>query len=134
MEISDLLPYIFAILTGVSSWFSSYFMATKKSKQDLQSLEKINKHDLEKLMKQHEIDIESLKEKHSLEIKSINNEHKNKLEIIKLEHENELSRKSQEIEKSATFGAIEKMLGNTNINDVLKLLDNPQFQKHIKNK
>ena len=96
MEIMDLLPYVMAVLTGIGSWMGSYFMSTKKNKQELKSLSESNKHEIEKLMKQHEVDINSLKEKHKLEMDRANLEHKHKLEIMEKENQNLILQKQQE--------------------------------------
>jgi flagellar biosynthesis component FlhA len=96
MEIMDLLPYAMAVFTGIGSWIGSYFMSTKKSKQDLKSLSESNKHEIEKLMKQHEVDINSLKEKHELKMDKVNVEHKHRLEIMEKENQNHILQKQQE--------------------------------------
>jgi hypothetical protein len=58
MEIKELLPYTFAIVTGIGSWFGSYIMATRKSKREFnQEIEKLNiahKHQLELMEKQNQ--------------------------------------------------------------------------------
>ena len=58
MEFEDVLPYIFAIVTGIGSWIGSYIMATKKSKKEFEhEIEKLNiahKHQLELLEKQNQ--------------------------------------------------------------------------------
>jgi len=133
MEFLDLLPYFVAVITGVGSWLGSYFMATKKSKQELKSLEESNKHEIEKLMKRHEVNIESLKEKHLLEMDKRSDEHEKKIEIMGLEHQNELLRKSQELENSVKFNAMGEMFSSPEkIKGLLDLIEDPKLKPFMK--
>ena len=62
-----------------------------------------------------------------------NTEHKHRVEIIELEHKNELARIEQEFEASAKYNAIGDLFSNPEkMLDMLKLLENPNFQKHAK--
>ena len=133
MELKEILPYIVAILSGLSSWVGSYIMATKKSKQELKTLEESNKHEIDKLMKQHEIDLESIKEKHKLEMENKNAEHEHKIEVIELEHRNKLAKIEQEHEASAKYGAIEDLVSNPDkLLGLLEVVNNPKYKKFIK--
>jgi len=55
-----LIAIVPAFITGIGS----LFVALKKCKSEIKTLEVNNRHEIEKLMKQHEIDIENLKEKY----------------------------------------------------------------------
>ena len=130
MEIMDLLPYAMAVLTGIGSWVGSYFMSTKKSKQDLKSLSESNKHEIEKLMKQHEVDINSLKEKHELEMDKANIEHKHKLEIMEKENQNLILQKQQEQKATEQSMLMQGMAGG--LGPMLTgLLNTPEMQNQL---
>lgn len=131
MNIKELMPYIIAILSGIGSWIGSYAMATKKAKQDINTLKIQNEHDIEKLMSQHKLDLDALKEKHKLEIETKMKEHEHKLEIIQKEHENELIRKEKELEDTAKYGAIKDLMGGVFGNMLGSAVNTPEMQEMI---
>lgn len=94
------LPYLVSVFTA---WLA-YKEATKKSKLELDKLEKSHKNDLEKLMKQHEIDIENLKEKHKLEMEMKDKENQHEIEMQKLKSQSTIEEKNKELEGSALYG------------------------------
>ena len=73
------LPYVVSILCAFISGFTSYSVARKQSKADMQKLEK-----------QHELDIEKEREKFALEKEKMEIEHKHQLELIQKEAESNL--------------------------------------------
>lgn len=78
-----LIAVIPAIITGAGS----LFIALKKCRNEIKTLETNNKHEIEKLMKQHEINIEDLKEKHRLDSERKQQEHDLKIKEMKIECE-----------------------------------------------
>ncbi len=127
MEVKELLPYVVAILTGISSWIGSYFMSTKKFKQDMSTLKEQNKYDLERLMNQHKLDLEALKEKHNMEMKLKDKEHGHQLEIMQKQHDNELIRKEKELEDTVKYDAMGGLFSNI----MNTAMNNPKIQNQI---
>lgn len=74
------LPYIVSVLCAVISGFTSYIIARKQTKADL-----------EKMEKQYSLDIESEREKFSMEMEKKEIEHKYQLELMQKEYENKIS-------------------------------------------
>lgn len=100
--IKTILPYVISVITA---WLS-YKEATKKTKLELDKIEKDHKNDLEKLIKQHEIDIENLKEKHNLEMESKDKDYKHEIEMQKLKSQTSIDEKTKELEGNALYGVM----------------------------
>lgn len=73
------LPYIVSVLCAAIAGFTSYSVARKQSKADIQKLEK-----------QYELDIEKEREKFAMEKEKMELEHKHQLELKQKETENQL--------------------------------------------
>lgn len=73
------LPYIVSVLCAFISGLTSYSVARKQSKADLQKLEK-----------QYELDIEKERERFALEKEKMEIEHRHQLELIQKEAESNL--------------------------------------------
>ena len=128
--LNDILVYIIPILTSIGTGIASYLKATKKSKQELKTLEESNKHEIAKLMKQHEVDIESLKEKHKVEMEKGESDHKYKIEIINLEHKNELAMRQQDhkITEKDIIANLDKL---SEIPGLANILNNQGFKSNM---
>ena len=74
------LPYIVSILCAFVSGISSYFVARKQSK-----------HDIEVIVKQHEVDLEALERQHQMEVEKIDLEHSHQMELKEKDFETQLS-------------------------------------------
>lgn len=74
------LPYIVSVLCAVIAGFTSYAVARKQAKVDMQ-----------KLQKEHELDIEKEREKFKMEKEKMEIEHRHQLELQKKEAENSIS-------------------------------------------
>jgi len=77
---STYLPYIVSVLCAMIAGFTSYAVARKQTKADLQ-----------KLQKQHELDIEKEREKFAMEKEKMEIEHRHQLELREKEFEAQLS-------------------------------------------
>lgn len=73
------LPYIVSVLCATIAGFTSYAVARKQSKTDIQKLEK-----------QYELDIEKEREKFTMEKEKLELEHKHQLELKQKEMENQV--------------------------------------------
>lgn len=73
------LPYIVSVLCAAIAGFTSYAVARKQSKADIQKLEK-----------QYELDIEKEREKFAMEKEKLELEHRHQLELKQKEMENQL--------------------------------------------
>ena len=73
------MPYIVSVLCAIISGFTSYAVARRQAKADIQRLEK-----------QHELDIEKEREKFAMEKEKMELEHKHQLELKQKEMENQL--------------------------------------------
>lgn len=73
------LPYVVSVLCAAIAGFTSYAVARKQSKADIQKLEK-----------QYELDIEKEHEKFTMEKEKLELEHKHQLELKQKEMENQL--------------------------------------------
>lgn len=73
------LPYIVSVLCALIAGFTSYSVARKQAKADMQKLEK-----------QYELDIEKEREKFSMEKEKLEIEHKYQLELLHRGNENAL--------------------------------------------
>ena len=131
MNFSEIVPYLFTIGTGLLSWCGSYIMASRKSKQEMNSLRISNQHDLEKLMNQHKLDLDSLREQQKLELEKIEKEHQHKLELLQLQHENEMQRKEKELEDSAKFGTMKDIMGGVLGGIMNNAINSPEMQEEI---
>ena len=131
MKLSQILPYVVAIITGFCSWLGSYIMTSKKLKQEMRSLMLSNQHEIEKLMSQHKLDLESLEAKHKLDIDLLNREHQHKLELMEKEHENDMIRKEKELEGTAKYGAIKDIMGGAVSEMLTSALRAPDIQTEI---
>lgn len=108
-----LIAVIPAIITGAGS----LFIALKKCRNEIKTLETNNK---------HEINIEDLKEKHRLDSERKQQEHDLKIKEMKIECENEILRKEKELENQAKYGAM---------GDIFKgMFSSPELQKEIDKK
>ena len=117
-----LIAIVPALITGIGS----LFIALKKCKSEIKTLEINNKHEIEKLMKQHEIDIENLKEKYRLQFEAKQQEHDLKIKEMKIECENEILKKEKEFENQAKYGAM---------GDIFKgMFSSPELKKEIDKK
>lgn len=76
---STYLPYIVSVLCAAIAGFTSYAVARKQTKADMQ-----------KLQKQHELDIEKEREKFSMEKEKMEIEHRHQLELLQKQSENNL--------------------------------------------
>lgn len=76
---STYLPYIVSVICAIIAGFTSYAVARKQAKADMQRLEK-----------QYELDIEKEREKFALEKEKMEIEHRNQLELLQKESENNL--------------------------------------------
>lgn len=74
------LPYIVSVVCAVIAGFSSYLVARKQAKADIQRLEK-----------QFELDIEKEREKFAMEKEKMEMEYHHQLEMQKKDFENTLS-------------------------------------------
>lgn len=103
---NTLLPYIVSVLCAVISGLTSYAVARKQAKADMQKLEK-----------QHELDIEKEREKFEMEKEKMEIEHCHQLELLQKESEN-------------TIGA---SITNTLITEAMKMpVVRQQFSQGIK--
>lgn len=73
------LPYIVSVVCAVISGFTSYAVARKQAKADMQKLEK-----------QYQLDIEKEREKFEMEKERMEIEHRHQLELLQKESENAL--------------------------------------------
>lgn len=73
------LPYIVSVICAAIAGFTSYAVARKQAKADMERLEK-----------QHELDIEKEHERFSLEIERMKLEHAHQLELKQKEMETQL--------------------------------------------
>ena len=73
------MPYIVTILCSFISGFTSYLIARRQSKSDIQEL-----------VKKHELDIEKEREKFAMEKERMEIEHKHQLELKQKDMENNL--------------------------------------------
>ncbi len=71
------LPYIVSVICAAIAGFTSYSVARKQAKADIQKLEK-----------QHELDIEKEREKFAMEKEKMELEHQHQLELLQKEAEN----------------------------------------------
>lgn len=76
----DYLPYIVSVLCAVISGISSYAIARKQAKNDINAI-----------TKQHEVDLEALERKHKLELEKLDLEHAHQLELQEKDFEAKLS-------------------------------------------
>jgi|GEM_PF-918244 len=131
--LKELAPYLVSIITALASGIGAYFMSGKKFKQELQTLKTNNELDINKLIKQHEINIEAIKEKHKLEMDAKEREHKYNLEILQEKAKNEILIKQKELEGSAMYGSMGKIMENAvsgNTDGILNLINlKKQFSK-----
>lgn len=74
------LPYIVSVLCAFISGVSSFLIARKQSKNDIN-----------KIIKQHEMDLDALERKHQMELEKINLEHEHQMEIQEKDFEVKLS-------------------------------------------
>ena len=77
---STYLPYIVSVFCAVIAGFTSYTVARKQAKADIQKLEK-----------QHELDIEKEREKFAMEKEKMEIEHHHQKELREKEFEAQLS-------------------------------------------
>lgn len=75
----EVLPYIVSIICAFIAGFSSYAIARKKGKDDIQIL-----------VKNHELDIIKEREKFTQEIERMEIEHKHQMELLQKQNENAL--------------------------------------------
>lgn len=73
------MPYIATVLCSFISGVTSYIIARRQSKSDIQEL-----------VKKHELDIEKEREKFAMEKEKMEIEHKHQLELKQKEMENQL--------------------------------------------
>ena len=73
------LPYIVSIICAAIAGFTSYAVARKQAKADLQKLEK-----------QHELNLEKERELFAMEKEKMEIEHSHQLELVQKEMENNL--------------------------------------------
>ena len=95
------LPYIVSVICAVIAGFTSYAVARKQGKADMQRLEK-----------QHDLDIEKEREKFAIEKEKMEIAHRYQLELLQKESENNLG----------------SSLTNTLINEVMKI---PEVRKQL---
>ena len=76
---STYLPYIVSVICAAIAGFTSYAVARKQAKADMQRLEK-----------QYELDIEKEREKFAMEKEKMEIEHRHQLELLQKESENNL--------------------------------------------
>ena len=73
------LPYIVSVICAAIAGFTSYAVARKQTKADIQKIEK-----------QYELDIEKEREKFAMEKEKMEIEHRHQLELLQKESENTL--------------------------------------------
>ena len=76
---STYLPYIVSVICALIAGITSYAVARKQTKADIQKLEK-----------QYELDLEKEREKFTMEKEKMELEHKHQLELKQKELENQL--------------------------------------------
>jgi len=76
---STYLPYLVSVICAAIAGFTSYAVARKQAKADLQKLEK-----------QHELDIEKERELFTMQKEKMEIEHRHQLELAQKEMENNL--------------------------------------------
>lgn len=64
------IPYIVSILCAFISGYTSYAVAIKKARSDINII-----------VKQHQVDMEALEKQHQMELEKINLEHSHQLEL-----------------------------------------------------
>lgn len=77
---NTILSYIVSVLCSAIAGFSSYAVARKQAKADMQKLQKL-----------HELDIEKEREKFAMEKEKLEIEHRHQLELKEKEFEAQLS-------------------------------------------
>ncbi|NCA98529.1 MAG: hypothetical protein EOM03_06795 [Clostridia bacterium] len=75
----EYLPYIVSVVCATIAGFTSYAVARKQTKADMQ-----------KLVKQHELDIEKEREKFLMEKEKLEIEHEHQLELIQAQTNHQL--------------------------------------------
>lgn len=75
----NFLPYIVSVLCAAIAGFTSYAVARKQAKADI-----------EKLQKQHELDIEKERKKFEMEKEKLEIEHRHQIELMEKEFSNQL--------------------------------------------
>lgn len=73
------LPYVVSVLCALIAGFTSYAVARKQAKADMQKLEK-----------QYELDLDKEREKFAMEKERMELEHKHQLELMEKEMEKQL--------------------------------------------
>lgn len=76
---NEALPYIVSILCAMIAGFSSYAIARKKGKDDIQTL-----------VKNHELEIVKEREKFNHEKEKMEIDHKHQMELLQKKNENEI--------------------------------------------
>lgn len=76
---SEYLPYIVSVVCALISGITSYLVARKQTKADIQKLEK-----------QYELDLDKEREKFAMEKELMELEHKHSLELKQKEMENQM--------------------------------------------
>lgn len=76
----EYLPYIVSMLCAAISGISSYAIARKQAKNDINAI-----------TKQHEVDLEALERKHQMELEKLNLEHIHQLELQEKDFEAKFS-------------------------------------------
>ena len=101
------LPYIVSVICAAIAGITSYAVARKQTKADIQKLEK-----------QYELDIEKEREKFAMEKEKMEIEHRHQLELLQKESEN-------------TLGA---SVTNTLISEAMKMPEvRQQFSQGLRN-
>ena len=104
---STYLPYIVSVICSAIAGFTSYVVARKQAKADMQKLEK-----------QYELDLESEREKFAMEKEKMEIEHHYQLELLQKESEN----------------ALGASVTNTLISEAMKMPEvRKQFTQGVKN-
>jgi hypothetical protein len=115
----DMFQWAVSIGLPVVSGISSYILAARKAKQELEQIKEQNKHDLLKLMNQHKLDLEAVEKRHQLEMDAKDKEHLHKMELIEREHKYELERKEREQEGTAKYNAMSQFMNSPQIQEMI---------------
>ena len=130
MDANLWIQLLIAIIPASITGIVSYLVATKKCKNEIETLRTSNKHEIEKLMKRHEIDIESIKEKHKLDIETKEKEHQLRIEEIKVKNEQEMLKKEKELSNSVAYS----MMGDATKELFSGLFNSPEIKEELNKK
>lgn len=105
-ELKEFMPYIVSIITAIISGISSYCLAKRNFKNEVETIKLNNEHEIKKLMEQHKVDIDNLKEKHKLEMKIKEKDFQHEKEMQQLKSKSIIDEKNQELMNTALSGVV----------------------------